>query len=177
MRLVGREPGDHQSSDRALPAWGLVVSGRIVSFGDAAIAMRRMASAAIERVMEGTLAAETAPRDKPAIPVVDRRARRLMWGGAPVSLTELEFRVLAHLAEEEGKAMSFSELHERSWAHAAPTSGDSATVRAIVQRVRTKLWSARVPWQIESVRGYGYRLCPLDGGKDRPSASKKAPAP
>ncbi|MEX2274565.1 MAG: winged helix-turn-helix domain-containing protein [Actinomycetota bacterium] len=89
---------------------------------------------------------------------VDLRSHRIRWRGASLELTELEFRVLAALAIEPGRAWSFRDLRAAGWDPAAPTADDLHTVRSVVQRLRRKLEAAGALVCIEAIRGFGYRI-------------------
>jgi len=72
-------------------------------------------------------------------------------GGREVVLTPTQFRLLAVLAGEPGRALSRAELVERG-------IGDLVSERTVdvhVKELRRKLGADR--WRIETVRGLGYR--------------------
>jgi len=75
-----------------------------------------------------------------------------------MELTELEFRVLAALAIEPGRAWSFRDLRAAGWDPGEPTADDLHTVRSVVQRLRRKLADAGALVRIEAIRGFGYRI-------------------
>jgi hypothetical protein len=90
---------------------------------------------------------------------VDLRSRRIRFRAQPLDLTELEFRVMAALAAEPGRAWSYGELRCAGWGGGLPPSPDDVhTVRSVIQRLRRRLRDAAVPRRIQSVRRFGYRL-------------------
>ena len=93
-----------------------------------------------------------------AIDVIGRRA---MWRGEELALTPLEFRVMAWMAAQPGRAWSFEELRRAGWGKGAADGIDVYAVRSVVQRLRRKLRKAGVPASISSVRGFGFRFDPV----------------
>ena len=87
---------------------------------------------------------------------VDPGARELIVRGATVKLTPLEFQLLSHLRQREGKTVSRTELLHEVWGTAY--TGGSNVVDAVVRSLRRKLGSAAPA--VETVRGAGYRLRP-----------------
>jgi len=74
-----------------------------------------------------------------------------------VTLTGLEHRLLAYLAQREGTVVSRSELLEQVWGYSARAV--TRTVDVTVARLRRKLLdNARFPVHLESIYGSGYRL-------------------
>ncbi|MFA9431958.1 winged helix-turn-helix domain-containing protein [Egicoccus sp. AB-alg2] len=75
-------------------------------------------------------------------------------GGDPVTLSPLEFGVLAHLVARDGAPVGRAELIRHVWGHSY--TGGSNVVDAVVRTLRRKLGGAgRV---VGTVRGIGYRL-------------------
>ncbi|MBX3173357.1 MAG: response regulator [Gemmatimonadaceae bacterium] len=91
---------------------------------------------------------------------IDRSAHRVTVRDHEVELTPTEFKLLLTLAERRGRVQSRSHLLETVW-DAAPDI-QTRTVDMHIQRLRTKLHPAGD--QIETVRGFGYRLKGM--GKD-----------
>lgn len=85
---------------------------------------------------------------------IDRSAHRVTVRNHEVELTPTEFKLLLTLAERRGRVQSRSHLLETVW-DAAPDI-QTRTVDMHIQRLRTKLHPAGD--QIETVRGFGYRL-------------------
>jgi len=82
-----------------------------------------------------------------------RHQARLQDGGAPVDLTDREFRLLLYLGERAGEVVSRERLLAEVWGyHFDPRSN---VVEVCVRRVRRKL-GTEAP--IETVRNVGYRL-------------------
>lgn len=73
-------------------------------------------------------------------------------GGAPVSLTSHEFRLLSYLMHHQDAIVSKSTLTEHLYAQ--DFDRDSNTIEVFVGRLRRKLGSDA----IETVRGLGYRM-------------------
>jgi two-component system phosphate regulon response regulator PhoB len=74
-----------------------------------------------------------------------------------IELTPTEFKLLLTLAERKGRVQARSHLLEAVW-EAAPDI-QTRTVDMHVQRLRTKLGA--VGDMIETVRGFGYRINPM----------------
>lgn len=86
--------------------------------------------------------------------VLDLEARELVLEGGRVPLTRLEFALLRHLAQREGKVVAREELLHEVWGYRY--DGASNVVDVAVRALRQKLASrARM---IETVRGVGYRF-------------------
>ena len=83
---------------------------------------------------------------------LDSRFARVTLDGAPVKLTNHEYRVLAYLMHHHGRVVSQSELTEHIYAQ--DFDRDSNTVEVFVARLRRKLGAT----VIETVRGFGYRI-------------------
>ncbi|MDQ3740165.1 MAG: response regulator transcription factor [Actinomycetota bacterium] len=86
---------------------------------------------------------------------IDFGAHRVTAGGNDVSLTPLEFRLLAVLAQNPGNLLTHDRLLELVWNEAAPDARDR--VKLYVGYVRRKLERACGDAPIETVRGMGYR--------------------
>lgn len=84
--------------------------------------------------------------------VLDTRAGRATLDGRPLSLTNLEYRLLAYLMHHPDEVVSRTELTERLYAQ--DFERDSNTIEVFVARLRKKLPVD----MIETVRGQGYRL-------------------
>ncbi|MCG8507292.1 MAG: response regulator transcription factor [Sphingomonadales bacterium] len=74
-----------------------------------------------------------------------------------VDLTAMEFDLLAVLARHPGEALNRDQLSE--WAHNKPWSPFDRSLEIRISRLRRKLQAAGLaPVEIETVRGFGYRL-------------------
>jgi hypothetical protein len=91
--------------------------------------------------------------------VVDGAARRLVLDGRAVDLTPLELDLLRHLQRREGVAVTRDELLREVWGHQW-TGASSNVVEAVVSSLRRKMGDRAAA--LETVRGIGYRLGPLD---------------
>ncbi|WP_395699886.1 response regulator [Aquabacterium sp.] len=83
---------------------------------------------------------------------LDTRSSRVTMDGRPVTLTSLEYRLLAYLMHRPGRVVSRTELTEHLYAQ--DFDRDSNTIEVFIARLRRKL----PPDTIETVRGLGYRL-------------------
>jgi DNA-binding response OmpR family regulator len=83
---------------------------------------------------------------------IDFRASEVTVGGEPVSLTPLEYRLLATLVEHAGQVLSRDQLLELVWGDAHTRSSDQ--VKLYVGYLRRKLGAEDL---VETVRGFGYR--------------------
>lgn len=92
---------------------------------------------------------------------IDLTERRVRWFGTPLDLTDHEFQLLVVLAENPGRACTFSDLYKRVWG--AAFYGDIEAIHAAVKRLRRKLRADGVRLTIESVRGVGFRLASPSG--------------
>jgi len=91
--------------------------------------------------------------------VLDLLQRRVVYDGAEINLTALEFRVLHALASHPGNVLSEEQLLERAWND--PSEVGVERVKFVIHRLRRKLSAAGVPeGLIESVRASGYRFRP-----------------
>ncbi len=83
----------------------------------------------------------------------------VLKGGAEISLTKTEFRLLCEFADHAGAVLSRDQLLERVWGY--EYLGDSRLVDAHVRRLRLKIEDQPDhPRLIVTVRGIGYRLIP-----------------
>jgi transcriptional regulator/AAA ATPase-like protein len=85
--------------------------------------------------------------------LLDLEAREAVVDGGRVPLTKLEFALLHHLMQREGKAVSRVELLQEVWGDTY--AGDSNVVEAAVRSLRRKLAGRSAV--VETVRGIGYR--------------------
>jgi two-component system OmpR family response regulator len=87
---------------------------------------------------------------------LDTRTGRVSLRGQPVAMTSHEYRLLAYLMHRPGQVVSRTELNEHLYAQDADR--DSNTIEVFIGRLRRKL----PPEAIETVRGLGYRLVPVE---------------
>ena len=87
---------------------------------------------------------------------IDLIQRRVTWRDVNLPVTNFEFRVLALLAQDRGRVLSFTELMRQVWD--VSYAADAAPLRSLVKRLRKKLAHAGAGITIEAVRGIGYRL-------------------
>jgi hypothetical protein len=91
--------------------------------------------------------------------VLDPASRRLVLDGRGVDLSRLELDVLRHLQRREGIAVTREELLREVWGHEW-TGANSNVVESVVSGLRRKMGNRAAA--LETVRGVGYRLGPLD---------------
>lgn len=92
---------------------------------------------------------------------IDPSTARVEVQGVQISLTKTEFRLLHLLATERTRVLSSSQLLDRVWDD--PSGIGTDRVKYMVARLRQKLEVvAGASDMIESVRGFGYRLQPID---------------
>jgi DNA-binding response OmpR family regulator len=88
---------------------------------------------------------------------MDFEKRRVEARGEPVTLTYVEFEILAALARNPGRVFSRTQLLERVWGDASYR--DPRTVDVHIRHLREKLEAdAKHPELILTVRGVGYRF-------------------
>ena len=88
---------------------------------------------------------------------LDPRAARASVDGEPLRLTSLEYRLLHYLMMHQARVISRTELTEHLYDQ--DFDRDSNTVEVFIGRLRKKIG----PDRIETLRGLGYRLTPLEG--------------
>jgi DNA-binding response OmpR family regulator len=87
---------------------------------------------------------------------VDYAQRQARIDGVPVSLTPLEFSLLATLTRHQGQVLSADQLIELAWKD--PTGLAPGRVKFGMKRLREKMgWDLSEGSPIETVRGFGYR--------------------
>jgi hypothetical protein len=89
---------------------------------------------------------------------LDPSARRLVLDGRAVDLSRLELDLLRHLQRREGVAVTREELLREVWGHQW-TGASSNVVEVVVSGLRRKMGDRAAA--LETVRGVGYRLGPL----------------
>ena len=93
---------------------------------------------------------------------LDPRAARASVNGEPLRLTSLEYRLLHYLLMHQGRVIGRTELVEHLYDQ--DFDRDSNTIEVFIGRLRKKIGTDR----IETVRGLGYRVAPLEGEADQP---------
>lgn len=83
---------------------------------------------------------------------LDTRTSKVMWQGQAISLTALEFKVVAYFMHNPDKVISRTELVEHIYKQ--DFDRDSNTIEVFVGRIRKKI----APNVIKTVRGLGYQL-------------------
>lgn len=112
----------------------------------------------ISRVKNLLRASGPAQTDKPALSIeefiLDREAVTMTAKGRSISLTKMEFNILAFLMENNGKVMSRADLVEAIWGKGAVVN--DININMHIRAIRQKLGKSKNC--IETVRGYGYRF-------------------
>jgi two-component system phosphate regulon response regulator PhoB len=85
---------------------------------------------------------------------IDRDRHDVTIQGRNISLTAIEFRLLLALMENRGRTLSRGNILEVVWGY--DTEVETRTVDTHLRRLREKLGPAAQ--QIQTVRGFGYRL-------------------
>jgi DNA-binding response OmpR family regulator len=83
---------------------------------------------------------------------LDERQMKVTRRGVPITLSPLEYRLVAHLLRNRGRVISQQEIDENVYGHGE--EHDSNTLEVLVGRVRKKLG----PDAIETRRGFGYLM-------------------
>ncbi len=102
-------------------------------------------------------AAEGALPDRDALGnfMIDRAARRVLLDGVDVKLTAREFDLLSYLVGHPERVHSREVILQQIWGPGF--MGDRKTVDVHIRWLREK-FAGRVPFEIVTVRGAGYRL-------------------
>jgi DNA-binding response OmpR family regulator len=88
---------------------------------------------------------------------IDQGSREVLVDGAAVTLSALEFNVLAALADSPGRVFSRRQLLERVWGY--DFFGDERVVDVHIRSLRARLGDdAANPRLIATVRGVGYKF-------------------
>jgi len=91
---------------------------------------------------------------------LDPATRRVMRSGVAVPLTSKEYAILEALMQSAGETVSRSRLVERVWDEASEVIDN--LVDAHVSHLRKKLDRGDSPSLVQTVRGFGYRLGPVE---------------
>ena len=83
---------------------------------------------------------------------LDTRSSKVLWQGQAVSLTALEYKVVAYFMHNPAKVISRTELVEHIYKQ--DFDRDSNTIEVFIGRIRKKI----APKIIKTVRGLGYQL-------------------
>ncbi|CAH8194234.1 response regulator transcription factor [Vibrio aestuarianus] len=83
---------------------------------------------------------------------LDTRSSKVMWQGQTVSLTALEYKVVAYFMHNQDKVISRTELVEHIYKQ--DFDRDSNTIEVFIGRIRKKINNNI----IKTVRGLGYQL-------------------
>ncbi len=87
---------------------------------------------------------------------IDYAERKVTFGGRPVELMAIEYRMLAELSSNSGRVLTYDHLLQRVWGE---RSGDVRPMRTIVSNLRRKLGDdADDPTYIFTEPRVGYRM-------------------
>ncbi|MDO5301368.1 MAG: VanR-ABDEGLN family response regulator transcription factor [Tissierellia bacterium] len=90
--------------------------------------------------------------------VINRLSHKCLLYGREISLTPIEFSILWHLAEHQGRVVPSDELFEAVWGEKYYRNNNN-TVMAHIGRLREKLQEpAKNPKFIKTVWGVGYEI-------------------
>jgi DNA-binding response OmpR family regulator len=92
---------------------------------------------------------------------MDVRHRRVIRAGRAIALSPREFDVLQVLMQEPGRPFSRTELCERVWQR--DHEYDTRTVEIFITRLRKKVDSTFPAPLIQTLRGVGYAIRPVEG--------------
>jgi len=87
---------------------------------------------------------------------LDEKSRMLFRDSEEIQLTQKEFDLLLYLLRNEGRALSRDELLDSVWG--TDVVVDTRTVDNFISNLKRKLRSASRGFQIQTVRGVGYRF-------------------
>lgn len=87
---------------------------------------------------------------------INHSARTVLVNGRSLETTETEFKIIAYLAANSGRAISREMLFETIWGFDIEFSSNSLEV--LIYRLRQKLEQAGGKGLIKTIRGYGYKL-------------------
>jgi two-component system alkaline phosphatase synthesis response regulator PhoP len=112
-------------------------------------------NAVVRRSRTQPIASAAPEREEIGNFVIDRPARRVLIDGVEVHVTGREFDLISHLLLHSGRVQSREVLLQDVWG--VDFVGERKTVDVHVRWLREK-FSGRVPFEIVTVRGSGYRL-------------------
>ena len=105
---------------------------------------------------------------------IDEAAREVRVDGRGVSFKPREFDLLLQLASNPGVAFSRANLLQAVWGF--DFEGDERTVDVHVRRLRAKLEDeAAMPRIVQTIHGYGYKICPRRLTDRKPPTSERSP--
>jgi two-component system alkaline phosphatase synthesis response regulator PhoP len=86
---------------------------------------------------------------------IDNDKHRILLKGEQVKLTPVEFRLLAYLASNAGRALSFGQILENVWG--SEYKGNDDYVHVYISHLRSKIEeNSKTPRYIVSIHGVGY---------------------
>ena len=90
---------------------------------------------------------------------IDTRARRVWVGNEELSLTRIEFDILALLAENPQRVLAKEEFYNKIWTGARKPEKKESTLTVHVNNLRKKIRCDREkPRYIQNIWGVGYRF-------------------
>lgn len=89
--------------------------------------------------------------------IIDAYHRRVISNGEDVKMTDLEFRLLFHLAQQPGRVFSYQQIYEAVWGE--EYTYEKGNIMSHIRHIRAKIESDdSMPGYIENIRGVGYRF-------------------
>jgi DNA-binding response OmpR family regulator len=90
--------------------------------------------------------------------VIDLNSKRVMLNGRDIVLTTTEYYIIAYLAANVGRVITFDQLLEKVWGDAC-IDDDNHILQVNISRLRDKLGdNVREPKFIKAMRGIGYMM-------------------
>ena len=126
-------------------------------------------SARIRAALRGRAAVEPSEPYTRGDLTVDYAGRRVVLAGRPITLTPIEYRVLAELSANAGRVLTYERLLGRVWGEKG--GGDMRPMRTIVGKLRRKLGDdADNPRYVFTEPRVGYRMPKGEGEWRTPAA-------
>lgn len=99
---------------------------------------------------------------------IDFRSLEVRMEGELIPLSAKEFELLSVLARQPNRVFPLEELYRRVWQ--SDSMGDTRTLMVHISNLRKKMEidPARPRW-VQTVRGFGYRFCPLSSFEEQSS--------
>jgi DNA-binding response OmpR family regulator len=94
--------------------------------------------------------------------ILDFDRKQAVFSGRPLSLTPIQFRLVAALALDAGRVVGFRELLENVWGYQGDEGEARELLKVHINRIRHKMRAIAENGggYIQSVRGFGYMLSP-----------------
>ncbi len=96
---------------------------------------------------------------------LDLATHRVSRGGREIRLSAREYALLAYLMHNPNRVLSREKIEDHIWSFAY--EGGTNVVDVYIRYLRRKIDDGFEPKLIQTVRGYGYRLCCGDEGEQK----------